>query len=422
MKILICCETYFPSVGGVQIVLQQIAERIAKRGHDITVATSKLQERQSTIINNVKIKEFDVSGNSIRGITGEVQDYCDYVLAQNYDVLLMKAAQSWSFDAMMDKFDRIEKRKVFIPCGFSGLYYPYYENYYNKMPNILKEFDHLIFYAEDYRDINFAKKHGINNYSIIPNGASEVEFSVEKNTSFRNRIGVDSADYLLMTVGTFTGGKGHTEVAQAFELANFTKSATLVLNGNIPDKIARMTFLNLTKEYLKMGPKSMLIRILNNLFTYLGIKKKQVKENWLNVAQRVNSDQINNKNILITNLKRNDLIQCFLNADLFVFASNIEYSPLVLFESVAAGLPFISVPVGNAIEIADWTQGGIICPAKSDINGRTTVNPEILAEHLSKLLTNKTKLNELGKNGRNNWKKKFTWDNISYQYEKVLKG
>ena len=132
MKILICSDSYYPSVGGIQIVLQQIAERLVKRGHQITVATSKLKERESTSINGVAIEEFDVSGNYNRGMTGEIQKYCDYVFLENYDVLLMKAAQSWTFDALMNNLEKIKKRKVFIPCGFSGLYYPYYKSYYEK--------------------------------------------------------------------------------------------------------------------------------------------------------------------------------------------------------------------------------------------------------------------------------------------------
>lgn len=421
MKILICCDSYFPSVGGVQIVLQQIAERLAKRGHNITIATSKLANRESNIINGIKIEEFDVSGNFVSGISGEKQKYRDFVLSQNYDVLLMKAAQTWSFDSLMDDLKKIIKRKVFIPCGFSGLFYNYYADYYKKMPSALKEFDHLIFYAENYRDINFAKEHNISKYSTIPNGASEIEFSVDRDITLRDRYGIAESDILLMTVGTFTGGKGHTEVANAFELAKFDKPATLILNGNVPDKKAKVTFPVLIKNYFKMGPFSMIRRILYNLLLLTRIKKVDKIRDWSNISKNINSNQ-KHKNVLITNLNRNDLIQCFLNADLFVFASNIEYSPLVLYESVAAGLPFLSVPVGNAVEIAKWTQGGIICPAESDINGRTAVDPQILANNISDLLNDRTLLLKLSENGKKNWKKKFTWDTISYQYEKVLSG
>ena len=129
MKILICSDLYYPSIGGLQFVLKQIAERLAKRGHQITIATSKLDERLSTSINGITIKEFDVSGNYISGFSGKIQKYRKFVLSENYDVLLMKAAQSWTFDALMNDLDKIKKRKVFIPCGFSGLYYSYYEKY-----------------------------------------------------------------------------------------------------------------------------------------------------------------------------------------------------------------------------------------------------------------------------------------------------
>jgi len=421
MKILICSDSYYPSVGGVQAVLQQIAERLVKRGHSITIATSKLRERTSTIHNSVVIKEFDVSGNSNRGMKGEVQKYRDHVLSEDYDVLLMKAAQSWTFDALMNDLNKIKKRKVFIPCGFSGLYYPYYEEYYKKMPNALRQFDHLIFYAKDYRDINFAKANNISNFTVIPNGASEIEFSAKQDETFRERIGVGKKELLLMTVGTFTGGKGHYEVASSFQLAKLDKPATLILNGNMPDKQVKITLTRLVKEYFKMGPLSMIKRILNDLLVLIGIKKVGKKRDWNDVAKEVNSRETN-KNIIITNLKRDDLIQCFLNADLFVFASNVEYSPLVLFESVAAGLPFLSVPVGNTIEIADWTQGGIICPAPSDKNGRTIVNHKVLAEKMSSLLKDEMLLKILSKDGRKNWKKKFTWEHISLEYEKVLAG
>lgn len=421
MKILICSDSYYPSVGGVQIVLQQIAERLAKRGHQITIATSKLADRESTAINGVTIQEFDVSGNYNRGLTGEIQKYCDYVLSENYDVLLMKAAQSWTFDALMNNLDKIKKRKIFIPCGFSGLYYPYYNSYYEKMPDILRQFDHLIFYANDYRDINFARENKITNFTVIPNGASEIEFVVKPNLLFRDRFGIGKNEILLLTVGTFTGGKGHFETASAFQLAKFDKPATLILNGNLPDKQAKLTKTRLAKEYLKMGPRSMLKRIYNDILIFTGIKSTKTIRDWVDVAKEVNHGK-DDKRIIITNLNRVDLIQCFLNSDLFVFASNIEYSPLVLYESAAAGLPFLSVPVGNAAEIAEWTQGGVICPAPSDKNGRTTVDPQILAREMSSLLINKALLKKLGKDGRKNWENNFTWDHISLEYEKVLLG
>jgi glycosyltransferase involved in cell wall biosynthesis len=113
-------------------------------------------------------------------------------------------------------------------------------------------------------------------------------------------------------------------------------------------------------------------------------------------------------------------VQAYLNSDLFVFASNVEYSPLVLFEAAAAGLPFLSVPVGNAEEIARWTGGGEICPAPRDAQGYTRVEPRVLAERMQVLAADREKLKRMGEAGRRSWLERFTWAKIADQYEALF--
>lgn len=421
MHILIGTDYYHPSVGGQQIVLKEIAERLVKLGHEVTVATSKMQSRQANNHNGVNIKEFNIEGSYVHGLKGKVNDYQNFVLNGDFDVILIKAAQSWAVDALIPILDKIKIRKVFIPCGFSALYNPYYSEYYNIMPAILRQFDHLIFYASDYRDINFAREHNINNFSMIPNGASKIEFSVPRESDFRERLNIDKKDFVILTVGTFTGGKGHYELAQAFQIANFNQPATLILNGNQPSIIPKVKTTVLIKQYLKMGPRSMLKRIYRDLLFTFGLVKKLKERDWTDIAKEVNSEK-SNKKIIITDLQRQDVIQAFLNSDLFVFASNIEYSPLVLFESAAAGLPFLTVPVGNAKEIIQWTKGGVLCPAPANSNGRINVDSQILAEEIMKLVNDPSKREQLGKEGKKNWSNKLTWKKITTEYEKVLNG
>ena len=55
MRILLACEFYEPSVGGVQEVMRQIAVRLVERGHRVTVATTHLPERTSSEIDGVRI-------------------------------------------------------------------------------------------------------------------------------------------------------------------------------------------------------------------------------------------------------------------------------------------------------------------------------------------------------------------------------
>jgi glycosyltransferase involved in cell wall biosynthesis len=123
---------------------------------------------------------------------------------------------------------------------------------------------------------------------------------------------------------------------------------------------------------------------------------------------------------MIVDLQRAELVQAYFNSDLFVFASNIEYSPLVLFEAAAAGLPFLTVPVGNSVEIAEWTGGGVVCPAPQDERGYTRVDPAVLADHISRLAASPGLLVSLSREGHRNWSDRFTWDVVCDRYEALF--
>src|SRR5579862_2780471 len=141
MKLLFCCESYWPHRGGVQEVMRQIAERMAGAGHDVTVAARTHPDRKSGGHNGVKIVGFDVSGNLVTGISGEVDRYRTFLTTFDGDAILIKAAQQWSFDALWPVLDQIKARKVFVPCGFSSFYEPSFKDYFRRLPDILKKLD-----------------------------------------------------------------------------------------------------------------------------------------------------------------------------------------------------------------------------------------------------------------------------------------
>jgi glycosyltransferase involved in cell wall biosynthesis len=93
----------------------------------------------------------------------------------------------------------------------------------------------------------------------------------------------------------------------------------------------------------------------------------------------------------------------------------------VLFESAAAGTPFLSVPVGNSAEIARWTGAGVICSAFQDGKGYTKVDPEVLGEYWSRLVKDRAYLRQLGEAGKEKWAERFTWQNITDKYEEVFR-
>ena len=78
-RILFGRQFYAPSVGGIQEVIRQLAEQFVARRHQVTVATSKLTARDVETLNGVGIKEFNVSGNLVGGMAGEIEQYRESV-------------------------------------------------------------------------------------------------------------------------------------------------------------------------------------------------------------------------------------------------------------------------------------------------------------------------------------------------------
>jgi glycosyltransferase involved in cell wall biosynthesis len=422
--------------------MRQVAERLAAAGHDVTVATSYLPDRNFTSHNGVAIQAFKVAGNAIVGLRGEVGRYRDFVLNCRADAILIKAAQQWTFDALWPILDKIKARKIFIPCGFSRFYEESFAAYYAQLPDVLRKFDHLIFYAQKYRDIDFARAHGITNYSILPNGASELEFEVSVEAAFRERIGISDNAFVFLTVGSPIEGKGHLQIAEAFSrLETGGRPATLILNGKWPELSnsqgvmpgsapieARVSRLRRPLRWVIRGV-SRAHRIAGAIRTegWVGFKMraKANLQRWRAGGISKWIEQANaqaGKQVLCTDLPRADVVQAFMTADLFVFASVTEYSPLVLFEAAAAGTPFLSVPVGNAEDIARMTGGGIICPAAKDDRGYVRVAPAVLAREMERCMADPDKLALLGAVGKERWRRMFTWQAIVPRYEAILSG
>ena len=124
---------------------------------------------------------------------------------------------------------------MLVPCEYSGLYNPAYEDYFSELGDVLTKMDAVVYHAREYRELKFSDSLGLTNSVVIPNGADLEEFERPKGSSLRSTFGVKDSALVLLTVGTVTGIKGHLELAQAFAEANFgDRDTLLILNGNRP--------------------------------------------------------------------------------------------------------------------------------------------------------------------------------------------
>ena len=390
MKILHCCEFFPPYVGGMPEVVSKLSSCMSKLGHDLHIATSRDPRRgtaDTVIIDGLTIHQFDISGNISNGISSKQKEnnrFVELIVDESFDSVAFFAAQQWAYDLGLLNLHRIKANKIFIPTGYSALDIKSYKSYFDFMKHAIRLFDHTIYLASDYRDINFGKREGANSYSIIPNGASKSDFLKEpESNNFREMYGIPQNSFLITCIASHTGLKGHRETIAAFAASKIEKSTLLVIGHQE--------------------------------------KGHGCSEECQESAALFNA-QNKNKRIVLLSLNRPEVIKALFSSQLFLLLSNLECSPIVLFEATAAGLPFVSTPAGNAEEIARWLNNGLICDASTDEahpHGAIRADINNAAQLIEKVKSEYETYKSKASLARGTWIQSYTWEKIADRYLEV---
>jgi glycosyltransferase involved in cell wall biosynthesis len=115
--------------------------------------------------------------------------------------------------------------------------------------------------------------------------------------------------------------------------------------------------------------------------------------------------------------RRDDLVQLYQRASIFVLPSHHEGMPTALLEAMATGLPVVSTAVGGAREVVVHGENGLLVPPQK---------PAALAGALLTLLGDAALRNRLGRNARTTVERRYSWDAVSERYlacyEQVVSG
>jgi glycosyltransferase involved in cell wall biosynthesis len=266
------------------------------------------------------------------------------------------------------------------------------------MTNWLKLYDSIIFLSQFYKDYEFAKSKGIENLHIIPNGASEQEFKSESKFNIYEYLKISTGNNLILHVGNFTGIKGHFEAIHIFRKSKL-ENAHLVLCGQ--------NF---------FSPEAFNLRILISPLKCISDKRILHPRNLIKAIWNLFSSK---KNIHFLALDRSNLIDAYRQASLVLFPSNLECSPIVLFESMASSIPILITDVGNAREIVSKYNVGYILPTSRNKNGLGRTRIDQAALLLKFIISEKSILSIKGVNGFKAWNSNYTWEKITKQYEKL---
>jgi len=360
MRILHTVEFYYPHLGGAERVVQRISEELVRRGHDVVVATSWNPSRSEETLNGVRIVPFRIMGNSVRGISGEVERYRAWLRSERFDIILNYAAQAWPTDAALSVLPEIRGAKILAACGFSGLHglrRLVYRGYYRMLRDQIANYDAIIYHSANGADAAFGRVHARGEQVVIPNGVDGQEFD-GGTRAFRQSYGIHR-QFVLLSVGNHYRVKGHEDLMQVMRLLG-DLDACLVVIGEDPG-----------------GRRSC----------------------WKSCGNASSRDP---RILILKSVPRTDLVAAYRAADLFLLTSHFEVAPLVLVEAMAAGCPFISYAVGNASEL----DGGLV------VRG-----PKMMAERVRALLQDDQERRRLGERGKAFQRSFLEWEAIIDQYE-----
>ena len=207
MKILICSEFFKPNVGGVEIHSEVLANFLSKK-YQVSVATTFLDRNKEDLKNkNLNIVEFKIKGSLVKGYSGELKEYENYLLNSKFDIIFFNAAQQWTFDLALPIIEKIKSKKIFFPCGFSRMNNLFFMPYFEILKVKIKYFDEIICCSKNWKDYKFCKKYYRKKITIISNGS----YSVKKNTKKKD------LEALYVSISNLKYLKGQDKIINIFK-------------------------------------------------------------------------------------------------------------------------------------------------------------------------------------------------------------
>ena len=365
MKICILCNFGpFPenggSIGGSENVIKNISEILIKQ-YNCNIDIYAHNYKRTSIYNNINLFPCPQENKLIDKI------------AHNYNNILVYSCSQWNMSSIIKHIDKIDC-KVSI-CLVGAYFLQSHLDMLKLLKQNINKFN-LITHSSITPDYQWC----INNdlpVTVIPNGVDLSEFN--NSIIFREKNYINKK-FILCSISNFFYGKGQPYLIDiGSKLSKLRDDFCIVsISSTIKDYPYEKLFLKRTKDKYK-----------NDFPLYF-----------------------------LRDIPREDVISALLSSDLFIFTSLKEVAPLVIIESIASGLPWISFNVGNVKEL----DGGVIinCDIK-DNKGYLSPSPKNIDNNvdvINKLLDDKTKRQQLvvKKEDRD----KFSWDNIVDKYYELF--
>lgn len=351
-RILIFSTAYFPLVGGAEVAVKEITDRITDVDFDMVTLRFNKNHPSEEKFGNITIYRIN-SSKTLFPIKAVM--FASKLHRENkYDAVWAIMAAYAGFAALFfkmrfpkvkyiltlqegDPIDYIKRRALFV--------YPIFKKIFLKAD--------VVQVISNYLG-DFARSMGYKGrVEVIPNGVDVKKFSI-LNSQFSKNPNTTT----LITTSRLVEKNGVGDIIDALEY--------------LPE--------NVSLKILGIGP----------LENDLKLKIKNCKlEGRVEMLGFVDQEKIP---------------EYLHNADIFIRPSLSEGMGNSFIEAMAAGLPVIATPVGGIVDFLHEGETGLFCEVK---------NPKSIAEQVKKLIDNPELKNELVETAGRMVKEKYDWDLVA---------
>lgn len=381
LKIVIISPFYYPSNGGVESIVKNTAEELAKRKHKVIVVTTnysnswvKLSEESKTVENGVtiyRVQPLSKVGYAaiLRGLIRILEkEQPDIVHAHNLHPHLFQAIYSKSHL----KFKIVVQLHYPLATGIDHLSAKLF------FPMVMKLMVH------NQRKVDaFIVHSSLEEKWLMQNGIKETRISKLRFPCFSytskeytlSQLSIDrKSDYLpsnlppfdILSIGRITKRKGIHVLLQALSQLKDLDISTLIVGH--ADKVYLQSLQNLST---KLG--------LKNVY-FLPPVSEQTKFRLIDACK------------------------------IFVVPSILDYTPVTVIEAQAMGKPVISTHTGAIFELVRGNETGILVEPQ---------NVEALAEAIRRLILNKEKRLAMGDKAYSWIIENFSMDGVVDRLEEI---
>ncbi len=377
-KVLIFSTAYFPLVGGAEVAIKEITDRMDTFGFDLITARIRKDLPKEEKIGNVHVyrvgwgSALDKFLLPILGLPLALRLYKknNYTLAwammaSQASVLAVFFAKLRSVKLLttLQEGDEESHLKRYT-LGFGFLYKLFIRPWHRLA---IKRANHVQVISNYLRDR--AEQVETNApVTVIPNGVDINKFSqtvseTEKQT-LRSTLNIVEGEKIVISISRLVYKNAIDILVRAMKAVD---GAKCIIVGTGQDKDA-----------------------LRALSTQLGIDDKV---------------------IFVGNIENEQIPSYLAISDIFVRPSRSEGQGIAFIEAMAVGVPIIATPVGGIVDFLHDNETGLFCEVD---------DPEDLAEKIRTLLSDSSLSEKISNNAKKLVREKYDWNKITPEMEKLF--